>query len=313
MIFSSDKNGAKPIDRTQPIQALYGSQNSSGRQTFTTGKDYEAEVISQSEDKSLNVRVAGTIFKIQVAADIASGQILTLRYLNSVPDPTFLLIKAGGPPTNQADKTVLSQAAQNIGQFLYEEKSGSIKSAPYEEAKALTDNPELPRMTAGNLRQLIDTSGLFYESHLADFLEGKRALSLMMQEPQNKTGFDPAILVVKQLEVLEQNKLHWTGEVWPQQNMDWTTLIQRRSQPNNTKDNSDKQSDQTGITSIMKFDFENLGTVKASLQMNQGHLQVKFETSNTNSSRILKSQTNMLALSLKNIAQKLEAISVSSL
>jgi hypothetical protein len=314
MNSSSDSNGANSIDRNSSIQALYRSQNNpSNRKSFNAGQDYEAEVLSRSTDNSLNVRIGSESFRIQLGDFIAAGQTLTLRYLNSNPDPTFLLINSELPSTNQIDKTELSQAAQDIAQFMYEDQNDRLKTVAYQNTSALSNNPEMARLTAGNLKQEIDNSGLFYESHLADFIEGKRALSLMMEEPQNKLGFDPSMLVVKQLEILAQNKLHWSGEVWPQQNMDWTTLIEKRPEPRHTNDDgNNQQNNQTTITSILKFNFSNLGTLKATVQINQDRMQIKFETDGAKSSQVLKSQTNVLTLALQSLGQKIDTISVGS-
>jgi hypothetical protein len=310
----NDLNGVKPIGHAESVQALNGSQNNSTNiENLITGKNYKAEVISKSEDNTINIRISNTVFKIQLDNKLTIGETLTLRYLNSNPNPVFLLISSEQPTTNQIDKTELTQAAQNISQFIFESEKISSKLSPYQESQVLTNNPELPRLTAGNIKQAIDTSGLFYESHLADFFEGKRSLSLMMEEPQNKTNFDPAMLVVKQLEILEKNKLHWIGEVWPQQNMDWTTLIEKRPESNNTKDKSNSQkNNQTPITSILKFNFRNLGALNATLQMNHGLLQIKFDADDIKTSRILKNQLNMLALAIQNLGQKLDTIWINS-
>lgn len=315
MNSSSYPNGIQPIDRSQSVKLLYGPHHDSSKnKKFSAGEDYHAEVLSQSKDNNTNVRIGNTAFQIQLGGNLTVGQTLTLRYLNSNPDPSFLLISNKLPPINQIDETTLTTAAQSIGQFMFDYETTVLKLSHYQKPQTLTNNQEIPRLTAENLKQAIDTSGLFYESHLADFLEGKRALSLIMKEPQNKLDFDPTMLVVKQLEILEKNKLHWVGDAWPQQNMDWTTLIEKRPESNNRKGATNiQQKDQTAITSILKFNFEKLGTLKATLKINQGHLQVKFEVDGTNTSRLLKSQTNILALALQNLDQKLDPIFVSSI
>ncbi len=66
----------------------------------------------------------------------------------------------------------------------------------------------------------LEHSGLFYESHLADWIAGQRSLNAIRAEPQaalpdNATAL-PAI-VNAQLDLLDRGQLRWQGELWPGQ------------------------------------------------------------------------------------------------
>lgn len=91
--------------------------------------------------------------------------------------------------------------------------------------------------TAETLRQVVDRSGLFYESHLAEWVSGDRTLDSLRHEPQAKlasAAHDPsrpeglrdalpiltreaASLVREQIQALQAQQVAWQGTVWGDQ------------------------------------------------------------------------------------------------
>jgi hypothetical protein len=88
-----------------------------------------------------------------------------------------------------------------------------------------------PRDTAALahvLKLAISESGLFYESHQAQWVAGQRPLEDLMREPQAplKPASEPVHpqtigVVRQQLETLDTRQLVWQGHVWPDQTMEW--------------------------------------------------------------------------------------------
>ena len=88
---------------------------------------------------------------------------------------------------------------------------------------------------ADGLQHAIDKSGMFYESHLAEWADGARPLAELKGEPQMATGrqameavrpgtaTDPAMaqLISQQLSTQEQGRVAWQGQLWPGQAMQW--------------------------------------------------------------------------------------------
>ncbi|SEA42503.1 flagellar hook-length control protein FliK [Variovorax sp. YR216] len=87
-----------------------------------------------------------------------------------------------GSPTRAA-KAELSAAARVISALLADEHgdAGPVRGAAPAWASAKT--PDAGAL-AGTLSQNVSNSGLFYESHLAEFAAGGRTLAQMAQEPQ---------------------------------------------------------------------------------------------------------------------------------
>ncbi len=96
---------------------------------------------------------------------------------------------AGTQMARESVSTTLSRAAQTIAQ-LSERPDGSRDGA---KGLALNNNQpiaETPPRTASDilplLKQAIAQSGMFYESHQADWVEGRLAQATLLQEPQGK-------------------------------------------------------------------------------------------------------------------------------
>ena len=95
----------------------------------------------------------------------------------------------GTQAARESVSTTLSRAAQTIAQ-LSERPDGSRDGA---KGLALNNNQpiaETPPRTASDilpqLKQAIAQSGMFYESHQADWVEGRLAQATLLQEPQGK-------------------------------------------------------------------------------------------------------------------------------
>lgn len=100
----------------------------------------------------------------------------------------------------------------------------------------LSDNVKTDTSTlAGVLQRTVETTGLFYESHLAEWTRGERFLENLQLEPQfdwqppsaaAARGADGPPreqigLLAQQLNVLDQQKITWSGQAWPGQALEW--------------------------------------------------------------------------------------------
>ena len=110
-------------------------------------------------------------------------------------------------------------------------------------AQPIADSAESPQALALALRQAIRTSGLFYESHLQAWAEGRFPLSEIVKEPQallqatfaldnDATGtMHPrlAALVQQQLDTFARQAIHWRGALWPDQPAELEITSERSS------------------------------------------------------------------------------------
>ncbi len=145
-----------------------------------------------------------------------------------------------------------------------------------------------PERMAGALRDAVASSGLFYESHVAQWAEGKRSLLDLMREPQMQRmqqfaaadGADlaSAQLINLQLHTHEQARVQWQGEAWPGQAMQWE--IHKDAPDGGRGDCADDEAAEPAWRSGVRFKFPLLGSVSATLVLvgEQVHIQIQTGT-----------------------------------
>jgi hypothetical protein len=131
----------------------------------------------------------------------------------------------------------------------------------------------------------VQSSGLFYESHLNNLAFGKQSIDSLLQEPQGKinqpnadaatsasalSGLHPEthLLVRQQLETLANQAFVWRGEAWPDTPIQWELI--RHEEANN---DPDAIPDNHWATRI-KLTMPNLGEVEAKIKLIGQHVTI---------------------------------------
>jgi hypothetical protein len=273
------------------------------------GSQVPVSVLARLGDGSFMVRVAqvrlsDTPVRMALPPGTQPGAQLTMTVLAASPQPTFgmgdatlhgslvplsanaaslaasvaaataPLPHAGGQPQG-AD---LSPAARLLGQVLQ-----SAAGAP----PLATLNPSTPLVPQGapdpaqlahQLQQAVAKSGLFYESHLAEWAEGKRPLAELMTEPQARKapGTPPtepatAQLINQQLATHESGQLAWQGRLGPDQPMRWEITREEKDAAGAQRD-----ADAPGWHSGLRLRFALLGEVEASVSLRGTRLHIEL-------------------------------------
>lgn len=143
-----------------------------------------------------------------------------------------------------------------------------------------TSTPEL----AQTLKHAVRTSGLFYESHLQGWVDGRIPLKEIFEEPQARiadatpvrTGeareaVHPQLehLVRQQLDTFERQTIAWRGFVWPDQQAD--IVIEGAPQP------ADKDAGERTWRVHLKLDTPTLGPVAADIALVGRRLAVRLQ------------------------------------
>jgi hypothetical protein len=110
-----------------------------------------------------------------------------------------------------------------------------------------------------------------------------------------------------QLNVLEQNRIMWQGELWPGQRMEWEISedARRGSQGTGANDN------ETAWQSVVRFDLPKLGKVAATIHLSGGHVRMMVSTSSENSAALMKAHGPELAEALDAAGSPLDLLTVS--
>lgn len=148
------------------------------------GQAIQARVEQQSPGGHL-VAVNGRVFEFKLPEGARPGDFLRLVYVNSEPRPTFALLRieraVDQPDARLSDAGRLLSSLRDI----QEGDSAPARlqaSTPILPAEFPADTPQVAAM----LRDTLSLSGLFYESHQAQWVMGSRTIAQLEQEPQGR-------------------------------------------------------------------------------------------------------------------------------
>lgn len=202
----------------------------------------------------------------------------------------------------------VSVTAQLINQSLKQAEAAGV-AGKYIAQTVLTQTPLLPAIVTQQLKTAIHQSGLFYESHLHEFVEGHRSLAEIKQEPQNKQQYAMQSLLPQQLHILEHQRLSWHGEIWSKQPMDWDINV--HNQQNKEENTYPNEAEQAVITSNLTLHLPNLGKVTAKISLTNGRMRIECLAEQEKALRLLKEKSPKLASAIEGNGQRLESLTLS--
>ena len=202
----------------------------------------------------------------------------------------------------------VSATAQFINQSLKQAEAAGV-AGKYMATSVLTQTPTLANVVSQQLKMAISNSGLFYESHLQEFVEGHRSLAELKQEPQNKLHSLMQSLLPQHLHILEHQRLSWHGEVWANQRMDWDIYIQ--NQQNKEHPSYANEDEQAAIASDLTLHLPHLGKVTAKISLRDGRMRIAFLAEQENALRLLKEKSPALASAIESNGQRLESLTLT--
>jgi len=202
----------------------------------------------------------------------------------------------------EAKNTTLSPTAQALaGVLAAAQKADSQLSGIVGRAPLVSGPGADPAALAAGLQQAFGKSGLFYESHVAEWARGALPMSELAGEPQQQAAQggvrpnpqDPATaqFISMQLAAQEQSQLAWKGQLWPGQPMEWD--VQREAHGG-----KDGEGAQAIWHSRLRLRFAQLGELEAQLRMVNGALQVQFAAADDATAGLLREHMPDLASAL---------------
>jgi hypothetical protein len=157
---------------------------------WSPGERMSARVEAALPGGRFHVRVDDLMLEMQLPEGFQPGDRLELEFVSGQPRPSFLLQTP--PDTPQREQVQLSASSRNLGEILKsvapERASNSpTTSAPVKEPTPLLERPTAdPARLAQALSGALGRSGLFYESHQAQWVVGQRPLNDLLREPQGR-------------------------------------------------------------------------------------------------------------------------------
>jgi flagellar hook-length control protein FliK len=151
---------------------------------FELGQKVQGTVQAQVASGVFKVQVANQLLQMQLPAFIRSGDIVTLQVVSLQPRLTFTLAASSNPVSTPESLSAASRLLSSLSQQPLEKNYvRPIQSSPlWTGAQALPDTTQL----AAKLHDALSHSGLFYESHQAQWIAGTRPTTQLLLEPQNQ-------------------------------------------------------------------------------------------------------------------------------
>ena len=176
-----------------------------------------------------------------------------------------------------------------------------------------------PAQLAQKLHDAIGSSGLFYESHVAEWAEGKRPLASLLLEPQMqkappgeaaRTGTDlaSAQLINLQLHAHEQARVQWQGEAWPGQKMQWDIS---RDAPEGGQQDGAEADEATAWRSSVRFQFPLLGDLAAHVVLQGGRVSIQMQAGSEGSAATLRQHAARLEAALDAAGWPLSSLTIA--
>ena len=324
-----DTPGLRPLAPVGATQIVADPRQAAFQRALQTlvGQTVQGAVLAKMSDGSFLVRVADTNARMLLPAGAEVGGEVPMTVVAAQPRPLLqvgtepvqtpvlhtptgaaaLLNKAPLTPREQlpqldsnTPQPTLSPAARAIATALTQAYTAPgapvviLGKAPL----AGPDGP-VPEQLGKQLQNALGESGLFYESHVAEWAEGKRPLQELTREPQMQRhaaaqerqspaeaaaralagpDLSASQMINQQLHTQEQGKVQWHGEAWPGQPMQWE--VQRDESDGRSRGNGSDDRDEAPVwRSGVKFRFPLLGKVAANVTMvgDQVHVQVQSD------------------------------------
>lgn len=164
-LIAAAADAPNPVTKLEPGQQLQGS------------------VQSKINEGIFKVQVAGQTLQMRLPGNIRSGDTIRLEVIATQPRITFGMVASTNPLSTPeqigATARILSNLAELPVERLIVQQPGN--KAVWQAGQQVPDT----RLLAGALRDALGKSGLFYESHQAQWVRGERSVNQLLEEPQN--------------------------------------------------------------------------------------------------------------------------------
>jgi hypothetical protein len=157
---------------------------------FELGQQVQGTVQAQVAPNVFNVRIASQLLQMQLPSFIRSGDTITLQVASLQPRLTFRLAASSNPVSTPESLSSASRLLSSLSQQPLERSY----VRPIESTPLWTGEQPLPDTTllANKLHDALSHSGLFYESHQAQWIAGTRPTTQLLLEPQNQLSPKPS-------------------------------------------------------------------------------------------------------------------------
>lgn len=306
----------------QPVRAI-GTAGTRAPHDYAVGDEVRARIASVLPGGIFRVLIEDQALMLRLPCNARAGDVLQLTVTAREPQLKFALAEQPGAPA-QAPR--ISEIARFITALLAESEKLPLATGTLFGAPLIHGPPNTSAALASALHGALAASGIFYESHQAQWVNGERPLNLLLNEPQARlpplapaagasvpSGAEntpahpdsPALpvhrdtlaIVRQQLDTLDTRHVTWQGLVWHDQPLEWQI-----SEAPHPADEAHEVPWQTRI----KLTLPTLGEVEATLLLEKRGLAISLHAT-------LADTAQALAQGRDNLQQALRAAHLNPL
>ncbi len=317
-----------PVAGTDPI-------SQGGASPFEQGQKLQGVVLSEISLGLFKVRVANQLVQMKLPVSVHAGDTVELQVISLQPRLTFGMVASNNPLSTSQQLSTTARMLSALSQQLPEK---ALAHAVVKPPLVTTEEPPKAQPLANLLREVINRSGLFYESHQAQWLEGGRSTTQLLQEPQNQAASEmtaasimssaaslPAsstvvaqspqsvsipipphlqALVQQQLSALETGRILWQGQVFPKQMLRWEIWQQSGQGQTPTAD-----QERIWVTSL-HLELPSLGPVNAQMRFASSAMSLTIDAASPETRALLDSASLRLLSGLTEAGLKVSSVLV---
>jgi len=147
---------------------------------LTPGQMVHGEVMANLANSRYLVRIANELLRMELPLNLQPGQAVELTFVTEEPRLVFALSKSG----NSATPVRISDTGRWLN-TLAQGAGDTPSTAPLPRPSLVISGPPRdPALLAEGLKNVLTRSGVFYESHLTQWVRGERPLTDLLREPQ---------------------------------------------------------------------------------------------------------------------------------
>lgn len=147
------------------------------------GQQLQGSVQSKVAEGLFKVQVAGQMLQMRLPGNIRSGDTVKLEVVSLQPRVTFGMVASTNPLSTPEQIGSAARLLSNLAERPIERPI--VQQFGNKAVWEATQHAPDTKLLAGALREALGKSGLFYESHQAQWIRGERSIGQLREEPQN--------------------------------------------------------------------------------------------------------------------------------
>lgn len=320
--------GVRPQPSGAGNQVFEASTLPSRLPELMMGEEVVARVVEQIDSQRFIALIKNGLFTLNLPAGTQLGSdTLKLSVASLTPNLTFTLSESAqeGQTAESSAQVQLSRSAQYLTTLLTASQSSDGAStdtattpqqAVLSKPVLLTDTPTQPAKLAEGLAHAVNKSGVFYESHIKSWAEGRLPLQQLRDEPQSRlietlktsvaaqsgaaetslrgdaasagnrvSSIAPQLgqLVQRQLDSLENRTMFLQAMAWVGQPVSMTIQEEKVAE----RDAQGEAINRAWSTRLA-LDLPKLGSVNVNLRLVNGSVQVDFLPHDDSTSQLIR-------------------------